>query len=168
MVAHRAAQRVPWDAVKRTEAMRIHSAAGLLHGSLPFRSPPFRAPHHTVSTVGLVGDRSRLGEASLAHGGVLFLDEAAEFPRAVLESVALAYKQGEVRVVSAVNAAETTRLPARFHLILAANPCACGGRSECACDDDSKRRWKARIDLIIGLTGAVRIDMDMARAGGVA
>lgn len=107
------------------ETSMIHSIAGLLSdGGIP-RRRPFRDPHHTASMAAIVGGGrgSRPGEISLAHNGVLFLDELPEFPRAVLDTLRQPIETGEV-VVSRANA--HMRYPSRFLLIAAANPCRCG------------------------------------------
>ncbi len=108
------------------ETTTIHSVAGLLpaNGGL-VRCRPFRAPHHTTSDVALVGDGSlpRPGEISLAHNGVLFLDDLPEFTRRSLEALRQPLEQGAVRIA---RAAQIARFPARFILLGAMNPCPCG------------------------------------------
>ena len=106
----------------------VHSAAGLRlpPGGL-VRQPPFRAPHHTTSVVGLVGGGShqlRPGEVSLANNGVLFMDELGEFGRAALEGLREPLEEGVIRVA---RAAIRAVMPARFLLVAATNPCPCGG-----------------------------------------
>jgi magnesium chelatase family protein len=130
------------------EATRIHGAAGRL-GDVPIvRQRPFRAPHHAASRAGLLGGGSppRPGEASLAHRGVLFLDELPEFDRGVLESLRQVLE--ERRVVVA-RASGTCAFPAHFQLVAAANPCPCGWRfsrwRECSCSDADVRRYRARV-----------------------
>jgi magnesium chelatase family protein len=107
------------------ESSMIHSLAGLLQGGGIARHRPFRAPHHTASMPAIVGGGrgSKPGEISLAHHGVLFLDELPEFPRSVLETLRQPLETGEV-TVSRANA--HVRYPCRFLLIAAANPCKCG------------------------------------------
>jgi magnesium chelatase family protein len=130
------------------EVTRVHSVAGTLGGRSLISRPPFRAPHHSSSDAGLAGGGRPLrpGEISLAHRGVLFLDELAEFRRPVLEALRQPLEEGEVRLVRAQGA---VRLPARFQLIAAMNPCPCGYRGdperECACDEAQLRRYRTRL-----------------------
>ncbi len=130
-------------------ATMIHSVAGLLEpGSALMSSPPFRSPHHSTSLAGLLGGGSvpRPGEVSLAHGGVLFLDELPEFRRDALEGLRQPMEDG---VVSIVRAAGTTRLPARFTLAGSMNPCPCGYSGDamraCACTPSQLRRYRSRV-----------------------
>jgi magnesium chelatase family protein len=135
----------------RTEAMeasRIHSAAGRsLDGDL-IRRPPLRAPHHTATMVALVGggtDAMRPGEISLAHGGVLFLDELAEFSPTVLDALRQPLEEGVIRVS---RARFTAVLPARVLLVAAMNPCPCGeaGRpGACRCPEGLLTRYRRRL-----------------------
>lgn len=109
---------------------------------------PFRSPHHTASAVALVGGGShpRPGEISLAHQGVLFLDELPEFPRRVLEVLREPMETGEILIS---RAARQTRFPARFQLVAAMNPCPCGyhgdGTDRCYCTPDQIRRYQQKI-----------------------
>jgi magnesium chelatase family protein len=139
----------PLDDIEALEVLAIHSVAGLLPdgGSLdPIR--PFRSPHHSVSTAGLVGGGSwpRPGEVSLAHRGVLFLDELSLFPRGTLESLRQPMEDG---YVSVVRAAHAVRFPARFALVAASNPCHCGfaGSAErtCVCSTADLDRHRTRL-----------------------
>jgi magnesium chelatase family protein len=129
------------------EATRVHSAAGTLDRALLTR-PPFRAPHHTTSEVGLIGGGRPLrpGEVSLAHRGVLFLDELPEFRRPALEALRQPLEEGRVRIVRAHG---TASLAARFQLLGAMNPCPCGFHGDpvrgCECDDTVRRRYLARL-----------------------
>lgn len=136
------------DETSRT-ATRIHSAAGLLTPEHPLIwRPPFRAPHHTASAPAIVGGGSRFtrpGEASLAHGGVLFLDEMAEFSRGVLDSLRQPLEEGVVQVARVHG---TVTLPARFQLVGALNPCPCGEGvvpGKCRCSLSLRERYLAKI-----------------------
>jgi len=130
------------------EVLTVHSVAGLL-GAGPARPlRPFRAPHHSVSAAGLVGGGSvpRPGEVSLAHLGVLFLDELSLFPRHVLEALRQPLEDGHVTLARAATA---LRFPARFMLVAATNPCPCGyagdpGR-DCQCTASDLDRHQARL-----------------------
>ena len=148
------------------EVVAIHSVGGLLPpGSLPSRTPPFRAPHHTISMAGLIGGGAgpRPGEVSLAHRGVLFLDELLELPRHVLDAMRQPIEDGQVIIV---RAAQAVVFPARFQLVGATNPCPCGkagsasGYCNCAAADIERYRTRLsgpladRIDLHVHL-GAV-------------
>lgn len=131
------------------EVTRVHSAADRpLPPAGLVRRPPFRAPHHGASAVALVGGGAgtlRPGEISLAHGGVLFLDELGEFPPALLDSLRTPLESGVVRVARAAVRAE---LPARFLLVGAMNPCPCGQacRPEaCRCSDHALARYARRL-----------------------
>ncbi len=131
------------------ETTAIHSVAGLLPpgGGLLTRRP-FRAPHHTISDVALVGGGAwpRPGEISLAHNGVLFLDEAPEFDRAVLEVLRQPLEEGRVRIA---RAARTVDFPARFLLVAAMNPCPCGYLGDpvkaCRCTPPQVQRYRHRL-----------------------
>lgn len=139
----------PLTLVESVEVTKIHSVAGRLPpgGSLVARRP-FRAPHHTISDAGLVGGGSppRPGEVSLAHHGVLFLDELPEFRRNVLEVLRQPLEDG---YVSIVRARATAQYPARFMLVAAMNPCPCGHwgdvEDRCACDPAVVARYRARV-----------------------
>jgi len=115
----------PLTAAEALEVTMIHSLAGLLEGGQLILNRPFRDPHHSASVAALVGGgtRAKPGEVSLAHGGVLFLDELAEWPRAHLDSLRQTIETGKA-VVSRANHHVT--YPARFQLIAAMNPCRCG------------------------------------------
>jgi len=127
------------------EVTAVHSAAGTALDAL-VRSRPFRSPHHTASDVALVGGGSlpRPGEVSLAHHGVLFLDELPEFRRSVLESLRQPLEEGSI-TISRVRG--SLRLPARFQLVGAMNPCPCGGlgAGACACTPRQAAAYKSRI-----------------------
>lgn len=110
------------------------------------RVPPFCAPHHTASHVamvgGAVGGTIRPGQITLAHHGVLFLDEAPEFPRMTMEGLRQPLEDGSVAIS---RAAVTERIPAAFQLILAANPCPCGQERVCQCTAAEVRRYRSRL-----------------------
>jgi magnesium chelatase family protein len=133
------------------EVTSIHSVAGRLPpGSGLITTPPFCAPHHASSMAAIVGGGSgviRPGQASLAHHGILFLDEAPEFHRDVLDALRQPLESGEVVIA---RAGAQAVFPARFTLVLAANPCPCAkaagpGRSGCSCSPAARRRYLARI-----------------------
>jgi magnesium chelatase family protein len=141
------------------DVMRIASACGrpIPVGRLAAR--PFRTPHHTISAAGLVGGGNppRAGEVTLAHRGVLFLDELGEFPREALEALRQPLEEGRVAITRARHAIE---LPCRFMLVAAANPCPCGRgeeSGECECQPVRARRYRAK------LSGALadRIDISL-------
>lgn len=127
----------------------IHSVAGMLNGRGVVRGRPFRAPHHTVSEIGLVGgggDMPRPGEVSLAHHGVLFLDELAEFRRAALEALRQPLEDG---IVTVSRARAKAIFPARPLVVAAMNPCGCGylgdGTGRCGCSPERVRSYRARL-----------------------
>jgi magnesium chelatase family protein len=131
------------------ECTKIHSVMGLLSPETPLLSSrPFQAPHHTISDAGLIGGGQipKPGEVSLAHHGVLFLDELPEFKRNVLEVLRQPLEQG--RVTIARSSASVT-YPAGFMLIAAMNPCPCGYFSDrvhpCACTPTQIQRYRARV-----------------------
>jgi magnesium chelatase family protein len=132
------------------EVTSIHSIAGALPAGSPLLTePPFCAPHHTSTRAAIVGGGSgaiRPGAASLAHHGCLFLDEAPEFSRDVLDALRQPLESGEVVLA---RSGMTARFPARFTLILAANPCPCSSaastRAACTCTPLVRRRYLARL-----------------------
>jgi len=131
------------------EILAIHSAAGrTLQGELRHFERPFRAPHHTISDVGLLGGGTipGPGEISLAHHGVLFLDELPEFKRSALEVLRQPMEDGEVTIS---RSAGKITLPCKFMLVAAMNPCPCGylgdPRRECRCGPTQIQRYRARI-----------------------
>jgi magnesium chelatase family protein len=141
------------------EVTAVHSVAGLVPSGFGlFTERPFRAPHHTISHAALVGGGSqpRPGEISLAHHGVLFLDEMLEFHRYVLEVLRQPLEQG---TVSIARAARTATFPARFMLVGAMNPCPCGysgdSTRECRCTPQQIDRYRSR------LSGPLRDRMDL-------
>lgn len=148
----------PLEPDELIDVVRVAGVAGLADGSRPPQRP-FRAPHHTISAAGLIGGGSppRPGEVSLAHRGVLFLDELAEFNRAALEALRQPLEDAEVTIARASGA---LRFPAAVQLIAAANPCPCGRGEDdprCTCAPDRIRRYRAR------LSGALadRIDLTL-------
>jgi magnesium chelatase family protein len=140
------------------EVTRIHSVAGLSPGAGLVASRPFRAPHHTISASGLVGGGSTPvpGEASLAHQGLLFLDELSEFHRPALEALRQPLEDGRVVIVRGQRVAI---YPTRFTLVAATNPCPCGyaGEPRCRCSEADLARHRRklsgplldRIDLVL-------------------
>ena len=160
------------DRDEALDVTAIHSVAGLLGangGAGAIATRPFRAPHHSISVAGLVGGGStpRPGEVSLAHHGVLFLDELLEFPRHTLEALRQPLEDGRVTVT---RAAATVAYPARFALVAAMNPCPCGRAGDelfpsdagatppdaiCRCADSEIARYRARLSGPL----ADRIDM---------
>lgn len=137
----------PLTAEEAVEATVVHSVAGRLPAGVGLlRSRVFRAPHHSISDAGLIGGGGipRPGEASLAHNGVLFLDELPEFRRSALEALRQPLEDGEIHLGRARAA---VRLPARFMLVAAMNPCPCGrhGTDACTCSIERVRRYRARI-----------------------
>ncbi|HEU5216452.1 MAG TPA: YifB family Mg chelatase-like AAA ATPase [Gaiellaceae bacterium] len=131
------------------EVTRIHSVAGLVDGEQPLVSrPPFRAPHHSASTAAIVGGGPHLrpGEASLAHRGVLLLDELAEFQRPALEALRQPLEDG---FVSVSRAAGRVVFPARFMLVATMNLCPCGGRgdpaAQCSCSAQRLARYRDKL-----------------------
>ncbi|MGI9093755.1 MAG: YifB family Mg chelatase-like AAA ATPase [Mycobacteriales bacterium] len=158
------------------EVTAVHSVAGLLPPGSPLVSlPPFRAPHHTASVAALVGGGSgvpRPGAISCAHRGVLFLDEAPEFPAGALDALREPMERG---TISIARAGGTFEYPARFQLVLAANPCPCAspsGDTACVCPPQARRRYLARlsgplldrVDLRVQLMPLVRSSL-LADAG---
>ncbi|MBU1037272.1 YifB family Mg chelatase-like AAA ATPase [Patescibacteria group bacterium] len=131
------------------EVTKIYSVSGLLAQKQPLiMTRPFRSPHHTTSSIALVGGGSfpKPGEITLAHRGVLFLDELPEFPRTVLENLRQPVEDG---VVTIARAAQTLQFPARFTLVAAANPCPCGyltdAEKECKCTASQIFKYQKRI-----------------------
>jgi magnesium chelatase family protein len=148
----------PLDAREALEISMVQSLAGELAGGAISRRRPFRAPHHSASMAALVGGGLRVkpGEVSLAHLGVLFLDELPEFQRAVLESLRQPIETGEAMVARA-NA--HVRYPARFMMVAAMNPCRCGYLSEA--DRACARAPKCASDYQARISGPLldRIDL---------
>jgi magnesium chelatase family protein len=140
--------------LSESDALAAAALAGLTSSVAPAPAagqPPWRAPHHTASAVALVGGGSppRPGEISLAHGGVLFLDELPEFPRAALEALREPLENGQVTIS---RAARQAQFPARFQLVAAMNPCPCGwlgalagNPRACRCTPDGVARYQGRL-----------------------
>jgi magnesium chelatase family protein len=152
----------PLSDAEALEVRRIASACAADHDHTAMTTRrPFRAPHHTISPAGLVGGGNppQAGEATLAHRGVLFLDELGEFARSALEALRQPMEEG---TVSIVRARQRIELPCHFLLVAAANPCPCGRGEDslrCSCDPSSVRRYAAklsgaladRFDIVLGL-----------------
>ncbi len=166
----------PMSVEEALEVSKIHSVAGREKGAGTFVTRrPFRAPHHTVSAIGLLGGgvHPTPGEVSLAHRGVLFLDEFAEFPRSALETLRQPLEDGHVGV-SRANAAYD--YPSRFMLVAAMNPCPCGYYGdvthECRCRQTQILKYQQRVsgpllDRIDIQTGVVAVPVrDLERADG--
>ena len=150
------------------EVTAIHSVAGLLSGTTPLiTQAPFVAPHHTSSVAALVGGGSgmaRPGAVSCAHRGVLFLDECAEIGVSAMEALRTPLEDGEVRLARRDGVA---RYPARFQLVLAANPCPCAPADpkDCICPPMVKRRYLGKLSGPLLDRVDLRVEMHMARAG---
>jgi magnesium chelatase family protein len=158
------------------EVSMIHSVAGMLEGGRLVMRPPYREPHHSASQAALTGggQRAKPGEVSLAHRGVLFLDELPEFPKQALEALRQPMESGRTTVARAV--AHVT-YPARFQLIAAMNPCRCGylgdAARECGraprCGEDYQNRISGpvmdRIDLTVEVQPASAAELARAPAG---
>ena len=159
------------------EVTRLHSVAGVLDGAGLVHARPFRAPHHTVSPAGLLGGGSgfvRPGEVSLAHNGVLFLDELTEFRRDALEGLRQPVEDARIVVSRAAGAVE---FPARFTLVAASNPCPCGfagdPRRHCRCPphriDAYEQRLSGplldRIDIRLSVPRLTRAELVGAQTG---
>ena len=166
----------PLSATEALETSMIHSLAGLLSEGGISRSRPFREPHHTASMAAIVGGGkgAKPGEVSLAHNGVLFMDEFPEFPRAVLETLRQPIETGDI-VVARANA--HVRYPCRFLLVAAANPCKCGYLTDparaCArvpiCGEDYLGRISGplmdRFDLRVEVPPVAYTDLDLPASG---
>ncbi|MDM8167281.1 YifB family Mg chelatase-like AAA ATPase [Roseovarius sp.] len=166
----------PLTAQEALETSMIHSLAGLIEEGGINRARPFREPHHTASMAAIVGGgrRASPGEISLAHNGVLFMDEFPEFTRSVLETLRQPVESGEV-VVARANA--HVKYPCRFMLVAAANPCKCGYLPDAsracarapACGDDYMGRISGplmdRFDLRIEVPPVAYTDLDLPSSG---
>ena len=165
----------PLSDAEALETAAIHSVEGSFHAAR-WRQRPIRAPHHSASTAALVGGGStpRPGEISLAHNGVLFLDELPEFDRRVLEALREPLESGHITISRAARRAE---FPARFQLIAAMNPCPCGfhghpdGRCRCTPEQIARYRGKLsgplldRIDLLLEVPMLPVADLQTAPSG---
>ena len=167
----------PLSAAESIETTRIYSALGLMQPGQPLLATrPFRAPHHTISEAGLIGGRSvpMPGEISLAHNGVLFLDELPEFNRRTLEVLRQPLEDGSVTISRAKS---TTRFPADFMLVAALNPCPCGYRGdprrECQCTVPQVEKYMGkisgplldRIDIHLEVPAVPFRELSASRAG---
>jgi magnesium chelatase family protein len=138
----------PMTMAEALEVTRVHSVAGILAGQPLVHKRPFRAPHHSISSAGLVGGGSppAPGEASLALHGVLLLDELAEFRRQPLEALRQPLEEGYIVIT---RGQRTVNFPARFMLLATTNPCPCGhredARKECTCSAPAVERYRARL-----------------------
>jgi magnesium chelatase family protein len=162
----------PLDAEERLETALVHSVAGIDERAALSGVRPFRAPHHSASIAGLVGGGSpaRPGEASLAHNGVLFLDEMPEFGPAALQALRQPLEDGSITLVRAEG---RMLFPARFALVGSANPCPCGFCGDpvrrCGCPESVIERYGARIggplmDRIDLVVDVARIDASLLLA----
>ena len=150
------------------EITRIQSVAGTLNGHGRAYARPFRAPHHSASQAALVGGSSlRPGEVTMAHRGVLFLDELPEFNRAALEALRLPMQDGEVLIA---RAAGSVRLPARSLVVAAMNPCPCGHhgdpKRECVCTEQRLASYRARISGPLADRFDLRVAVPRSEAHG--
>ncbi|MEO3757296.1 YifB family Mg chelatase-like AAA ATPase [Mycobacterium sp. B14F4] len=170
------AQRLPGilPSLSESEALEvtaIHSVAGLLSGDTPLiTQPPFVAPHHTSSVAAMVGGgtgMARPGAVSRAHRGVLFLDECAEIGVSVLEALRTPLEDGEIRLARRDGVA---RYPARFQLVLAANPCPCAPPDprNCVCNGQEKRRYLGKLSGPLMDRVDLRVEMHSLGAGAIA
>lgn len=156
----------PLSAQEAVEVAKIQSSLGLLRGPIFGISRPFCAPHHTASSVAIIGGGTsiRPGQISLAHRGVLFLDEFPEFARNVLEALRQPLEDG---VVTVSRASGSAVLPAKFMLVAAMNPCPCGNlgdvRSLCSCSPQSIQKYVKRISG--PLLDRMDIQVQVAREG---
>ena len=166
----------PLSAAEALDTSMIHSIAGLLDEGGISRARPFREPHHTASMAAIIGGgrQAKPGEVSLAHNGVLFMDEFPEFPRTVLETLRQPIETGEVMIARA-NA--HVNYPCRFMLVAAANPCKCGYLSDPAracgraphCGEDYMGRISGplmdRFDLRVDVPPVAFSDLDLPASG---
>ncbi len=154
----------PLSHVEALEVTRIHSAAGEPVGGRLVTERPFRAPHHTASTAALVGGgsgRARPGEITLAHRGVLFLDELGEFAPSALDALRQPLEERTVRIS---RQPVSLTFPAGFQLVACSNPCPCGAATQgCRCSDAQRERYRRRLER--AAPGPVRSPGARRRAG---
>ncbi|HXM07929.1 MAG TPA: YifB family Mg chelatase-like AAA ATPase, partial [Candidatus Acidoferrum sp.] len=154
----------PMTNAQALDVTKIYSVAGLLRDTGIVRTRPFRYPHHTISQTALVGGGAlaKPGEISLAHHGVLFLDELPEFGRSAIEVMRQPLEEG---VVTIARAAGTFAYPARFQLVASMNPCPCGYRgtrnAECRCDDAAVAKYVGKLSG--PLLDRIDIQIEIAR-----
>lgn len=138
----------PLTREEKIETNRIYSAAGLISDQIRSSSRPFRSPHHTISRIGLIGGGGSVkpGEISLAHRGVLFMDEISEYPRSVIESLRQPLEDGFVWIS---RASGKLKFPSRFMLIVVSNPCPCGflghPKKTCFCSQGAIVRYRKKM-----------------------
>ncbi|OBG13292.1 hypothetical protein A5765_13145 [Mycolicibacterium celeriflavum] len=160
----------PLSESEALEVTAIHSVAGLLSEDTPLITrPPFVAPHHTSSVAAMVGGgtgMARPGAVSRAHRGVLFLDECAEIGCSVLEALRTPLEDGEIRLARRDGVA---RYPARFQLVLAANPCPCARPDprDCVCSGHEKRRYLGKLSGPLLDRVDLNVRMNSLRAGAI-
>ena len=147
---------LPMKGAELTDAMAIYRLAGM-DGSKFGLTRPFRAPHCTASVAGMVGHGWRPGELSLAHGGMLFLDELPDFTRSAMDAVKYAMVNGEI-ILSGKPPLHLRTLPARFVLVAAMNPCLCGRAGakntyrSCECTPEAIRKYMLRANMEFDMT----------------
>jgi magnesium chelatase family protein len=159
----------PLSVDETIEVMRIASACGRSSSTMASRARPYRAPHHTISAAGLVGGGvpPRPGEITLAHCGVLFLDELPEFSRDALEALRQPLEDGSVSITRARHRVE---LPCRFMLVAAANPCPCGlgPGGECECPGFAVRRYQSRLSGALADRVDISVSVEQPQAEALA
>lgn len=172
MLAHRLPTILPeLDDTTALNATAIHSIAGTLHAHKLLRQAPISAPHHSITLAAMIGGGAQVprpGAVSMAHGGVLFLDEAPEFAPSVLDALRQPLEDG---IVHLHRAKAATTYPAQFQLLLASNPCPCGyygaRKKRCTCSSIDLRRYQARlsgplrdrIDITVGLQAPTKAQL---------
>jgi magnesium chelatase family protein len=158
----------PLSHAEALEVTRIHSAAGVPLGGRLVQRRPFRAPHHTASTAALVGGgsgRARPGEITLAHRGILFLDELGEFAPTALDALRQPLEERAVRIS---RQGVSLTFPAAFQLVACSNPCPCGsGGNECRCSDAQRERYRRRLSAPLLDRFDLRVRVDAPEADDV-